>query len=303
MEYYAAIRWLLFGLTVLTIGCIWLLWARTKNIGFILGMLAIYFWTLQGAWGVSATIHEGNWSQEWTYLLNKMFPVALDRDYMLALSYYGVFIFSVFTAATFTAGLGPAPPARTPLVIDHSRLSIYCFLGTLAALLLSADILLAAIRRGTSGYLLIADGEVGGLRYVLFQLVLRGTLFAACLGAPVWLSGNRGRLIRGHPLRSAGFRYGILLGLLFLLCVALGNKNALLLGLITAVTLYMTNAAKPRIDRVAITAVAGICMIASINLIRDRNPLEALKTLSGPDLTSAFSAAFQSNEQYAAHLS
>lgn len=303
MELYPAIRWLLCGLTALTAACTWLLWTRTKNIGFLLGMLAIYFWTLQGAWGISATIHQGNWNQDWTYLLNKMFPVALDRDYMLALTYYGIFIFSVFAAATFTAGVGPPPQARHPLFVDHRRLSIYCFLGTLAALLLSADILLAAVRRGTSSYLLIAEGEAEGLRHIFFQLVLRGTLLAACIGASAWLSGTQGRLIRGRPLRSAGIRYAILLGLLFLLCVAIGNKNALLLGLITAVTVYMTNAAKPRSGRVAITAIAGICMIASINLVRDRNPLDVLRTLAGPDVASAFSAAFQSNEQYAAHLS
>lgn len=303
MDSFFTIRWLLFGLTALTAGCTWLLWNRTKNIGFVLGMLAIYFWTLQGGWGISATIHQGSWNQKWTYLLTKMFPVALDGDYVLALVYYGLFIVSVFAAAVFTAGVGPPPQVRHPLIIDHGRLSTYCFLGTLTAILLSADILLAAIRRGTSGYLLIADGEAGGLRYVFFQLILRGTLFAACIGGPAWLSGNQGRLIRGRQLRSAGLRYAIVLGSIFLLCVALGNKNALLLGLITAVTVSMTNAAKPRISRVAVTAVAGICMISSINLIRDRSPLEALRTLSGQDLASALLAASQSNEQYAAHLS
>lgn len=303
MDAFFTIRWLLFGLTALTAGCTWILWARTKNIGFVLGMLAIYFWTLQGAWGISATIHQGNWGQEWTYLLTKMFPVALDRDYTLTLVYYGLFIASVFTAAVFTAGIGPPPPAQHPLIIDHGRLSSYCFVGALATTVLSADIILTAMRRGTSGYLLIADGEVEGLRYILFQLMLRGTLFAACIGGPAWLSGEQGRLIRGRPLRVAGLRYGILLGLLFVLCVVLGNKNALLLGLTTAVTLYMTNAAKPRISLVALTAVAGVCMIASINLIRGHNPLEALKTLSGQDLASALLAACQSSEQYAAHLS
>lgn len=303
MDSFFIIRWLLFGLTALTAGCTWLLWTRTKNIGFVLGMLAIYFWTLQGAWGISATIHHGSWNHEWTYLLTKMFPVALDHDYVRTLVYYGLFIVSVFTAATIAAGMGPPPQAQHPLIIDHGRLSTYCILGGVAALLLSADILTTAIRRGTSGYLLIADGETGGLRYVFFQLVLRGTLFAACIGGPAWLSGNQGRLIRGRPLRTAGLRYAILLGSIFLLCVALGNKNALLLGLITAVTVSVTNAAKARIGRVAITALAGICMIASINLTRDRNPLEALRTLSGPDVASAFTAAFQSNEQYAAHLS
>ena len=104
MDSFFTIRWLLFGLTALTAGCTWLLWTRTKNIGFVLGMLAIYFWTLQGAWGISATIHRGIWNHEWTYLLHKMFPVALDHDYVRALVYYGLFIVSVFTTATIAAG-------------------------------------------------------------------------------------------------------------------------------------------------------------------------------------------------------
>jgi hypothetical protein len=303
MDYYTTTRLLLFGLTALTAGCIWLLWTRTKNIGFVLGMLAIYFWTLQGGWGVSATIHQGSWSQEWTYLLNKMFPVALDRDYMLALIYYGVFIFGVFAAATLTAGIGPPPPAQHPLVIDHRRLSIYCFLGTLVALLLSGDILFTAIRRGTSGYRLIAAGEAMGLRYILFQLILRGTLLAACVGGAAWFTGAKGRLIRGRSRRLDGIRYAISLALLFLICVALGNKNALLLGLVTALTLYGTNAKNPKLAPIAISAFFALSLIAYISLIRNRSPLEALDALSSLDLPSAFHQALSSNEQYAAHLS
>ena len=74
MEYFA-----LLGVTTAIIAVLaWVLYRQRGDIGLVAGIVALYYWSLYGAWSIIIDKSGGFSGQQYYYLERKMFPVALD---------------------------------------------------------------------------------------------------------------------------------------------------------------------------------------------------------------------------------
>ena len=60
--------------------------------GLVVGIAALYYWSLYGAWSIVIDKTGGFSGQHYQYLESKMFPIALDGRYLLTLALYSGFI-------------------------------------------------------------------------------------------------------------------------------------------------------------------------------------------------------------------
>ncbi len=81
MEYYALLTVATIVIAVLAAT----LYRMRGDYSIVLGVVALYYWSLYGAWFVVFDKSGGEGVQNYWYLEKKMFPVALDRDYPLTL--------------------------------------------------------------------------------------------------------------------------------------------------------------------------------------------------------------------------
>ena len=85
-----------FFLTIIILILSLIIWHKTKEISFPIGIFLIYFFTLLGAVIISIDQNTGNFFQKYSfnyyYLYDKVFPVYLDNDYLLTIVFYSIFI-------------------------------------------------------------------------------------------------------------------------------------------------------------------------------------------------------------------
>src|SRR5262245_41955142 len=111
--------------TVIVLLAGWIWW-RTREPGFLIGILFLYFWSLWGAWFLVHDEVSGVSIMHYRYLFHEMFAVALDPDYAYALELYAIFI--IVVEVTVLCVLVPRnvlpaqPPA--PLVASHTILLV-----------------------------------------------------------------------------------------------------------------------------------------------------------------------------------
>src|SRR6266852_1975612 len=68
------------------------LYRRERDVGVLLSTGALYYWSLYGAWFLVIDKLGGFSGKSYHYLEYKLFPVALDANYMLSLALYAGFI-------------------------------------------------------------------------------------------------------------------------------------------------------------------------------------------------------------------
>ena len=105
MQYFAMLS--VSTAVIAALACV--LYQRRRDMGLIVGALALYYWSLFGAWSIVIDKTGGFSGKNYHYLENKLFPIALDSHYMLALGLYAGFI----TGGPTDAARGSAEDART----------------------------------------------------------------------------------------------------------------------------------------------------------------------------------------------
>src|ERR1700691_3701771 len=91
MEFYS-----LLAVATAVIGALALaLYRKRKDVGFLVGTGALYYWTLYGAWYIVIDKTGGFSGKNYHYLELKMFPINLDGNYMLTLVLYSGFLIAV----------------------------------------------------------------------------------------------------------------------------------------------------------------------------------------------------------------
>ena len=117
------------------------IWKLMPNIVFPVFTFILYYWTLAGSWLFTLDQLSGQSGKKiglnYYYLLEKMFPVKLDNDYLLSISMYGVFII-LFQAAVW-AGLKYyfRKPVIQPVFVPRTISSNYIALFALGLCLVS----------------------------------------------------------------------------------------------------------------------------------------------------------------------
>src|ERR1019366_5586244 len=114
MEYFT----LLGASTVVIAALAVALYRQRRDLGLVVGIAALYYWSLYGAWSIVIDKTGGFSGQHYQYLEYKMFPIVLDGRYLLTLALYAGFI--ILVEVTLLAALSRRRPRPIPrLVLRH----------------------------------------------------------------------------------------------------------------------------------------------------------------------------------------
>src|SRR5689334_348103 len=91
MEYFAVLIFATVIIAVLAAA----LWHRRRDAGTLVGIAALYYWSLFGAWYIVIDKTGGFSGKNYQYLEGKLFPITLDRNYLVALGLYAGFVIVV----------------------------------------------------------------------------------------------------------------------------------------------------------------------------------------------------------------
>lgn len=222
----------------------WKIWDRTKNIGFIIGLFFIYYWTLLGSWFLIYDSLTGKGEEiglHYHYLFIKMFPVDLDKYYMLSIIYYSLFIISLELLILYLL-----PDKKNKIIYSKERIhinltglmviSIICVL--LSSLIIYREIIYS-LDKNVSIYHLSRNED--NPFFTLHQTLNQMAIVSLLLGFVCSLEPQKNKLIFATPSK---FQFALYLPLLILVevyFIFLGNKSNLLFAGIFCFLFYLIN--------------------------------------------------------------
>ncbi len=298
-----------FLLTVATVSIAVLalvLWLRTENLSFPLGIALLYYWSLYGAWSVVTDRVGGESGKRYEYLNVKMFPIDLDNDYYLALFYYTAFILLVELSVLACLARRPLKEFESHLSIgiSHKAILLVVLVSGALSYLIIHEQLASAADFGMSAYI-ATRGGLGEMHplFTVHQILNRMAIFALAIGFAVHLSGLKGRWLSASTNLLTGFLYSGFALIMFIFLAMLGNKNELFSGLILGGLVYLLNANQIRWSLIAMGGAVAFGGIASIDFLRGLPPIELLDHVNWWDALYWVPEIRSSNEAFGAHFS
>jgi hypothetical protein len=166
MEYFALLTVATVAIAALALA----LFRRSGDWGVLVGVAALYYWSLYGAWYIVIDKSGGFSGKNYHYLESKLFPVELDLNYLITLGLYAAFILLVELAALVTLKGGRAPTVnrmRPQLLLRHEPILILAALAGVASWLIIRDKLAQAWALNASAYIRSEEhtSELQSLRY------------------------------------------------------------------------------------------------------------------------------------------
>ena len=240
MDFY-----LVLGIVTLVIFFIgWKIWNRTKNIGFIIGLFFIYYWTLLGSWFLIYDSLTGKGEEiglHYHYLFIKMFPVDLDKYYMLSIIYYSLFIISLELIILYFL-----PKKKNEIIYTKDRIHINLaslMIISIICILLSSLIIYREIIYGLDKNLSIyyVSRNADNPFFTLHQMLNQMAIVSLLIGFVCTLDPQNNKLVFARPSR---FQFALYLPLLILVeiyFIFLGNKSNLLFAGIFCFLFYLIN--------------------------------------------------------------
>ncbi|HLX44097.1 MAG TPA: hypothetical protein VKR43_11715 [Bryobacteraceae bacterium] len=298
MEYFAALSVATAAIVILTGALYW----RARDPGLVIGMAALYYWSLYGAWAIVIDKTGGFSGKNYHYLEQKLFPIALDRDYLVTLGLYAGFI--VVVQLTMLAMVErPRPRAFSRVALRHDPILILGFLAAAGSIFLMWDKLGNAFALNVSGYQYTRTET--DQWFTLHQVLNRLALIAPAIGVATLAAGPTSKCfvsVRKSYTRAA---YLLLFGVMATFTFVLGNKNEILAALVAGLLAYLGSAARPRVVRVALLAGMGLWFLYAIDYFRGV-PMSKLAESVGEhwkDAAAIDNLVPSSNEAYGAHFS
>lgn len=298
MEYFAvlATATLLIGVLAFAV------FRKSRDAGTLVGTAALYYWSLFGAWYVVIDKTGGFSGKHYQYLEKKMFPIALDVDYMTAILLYTLFIVGM----QLTLLVVLPEPRRRPLprlILRHEPVLIAGFAAAIGSMLLMRDELGSAWALNQSAYWYTRTQTDSW--FTLHQVLNRAAMLPSAIGFATLLAGKRSRYFVSVRRRYTLAAYVVLLGGMGMFTFVLGNKNEVLAALIAGVLTYLGSVARPSWGRVGLSLAAGAWFLYAIDFFRATPVSELPYILSARigETTGVATFMTSSNEAYAAHFS
>jgi hypothetical protein len=298
VEYFAVLT----AATVIIAALALALFRKRRDYGVLVGVAALYYWSLYGAWYLVIDKTGGFSGKNYSYLEQKLFPIALDSDYMLTLGLYSGFI--ILVELTLLIALKRRLRVEVPtLTLRHGPILLISFLAAAGSLYLIEDKLAAAWTLNTSAYLYTRRET--DQWFTLHQVLNHVALVPAAIGFAALLAGPRSRffvnVVRPYTLPA----YVALFAGMGAFTFVLGNKNEVFVALVVGFLAYMGSARRPRLGRVAVVVLGGVWFLSTIDFFRGV-PISEM----GEAVTERFHEATDvggfvssSNEAYGAHFS
>jgi hypothetical protein len=186
MEFFSMLAVATTVIAVLTLA----LYRKRRDMGFIVGTAALYYWTLYGAWYIVIDKTGGFSGKNYHYLEYKLFPISLDSDYMSTLALYSGFI--ILVQLTLLVTLARDKQIAVPrLVMRHEPILIIAVLAGLASLYIIKDKLSEAWALNTSAYLYTRQQTDEW--FTLHQVLNRVAMLPPAIGFATLVAGGRSR--------------------------------------------------------------------------------------------------------------
>jgi hypothetical protein len=186
MEFFSIL-----GVTTVVIAVLTLaLYRKRRDVEFLVGVAALYYWTLYGAWYIVIDKTGGFSGKNYHYPEYKLFPVALDSDYRLTLALHSGFI--ILVQLTLLVTLSRDKRVEIPrLVMRHEPILIIAVLAALASLYIIKVKLSEAWVLNTSAYLYTRRQTDEW--FTLHQVLNRVAMLPPAIGFATLLAGDRSR--------------------------------------------------------------------------------------------------------------
>lgn len=220
-------HFLLLALYTLIIG--WLgfkIYRKTRSGLFILGILALYYWSLLGAWFIVFDSLTNNAGQEWglhyyTYF-QKMFPVNADGTYALCNFLYFIFIVACELAVLYFVKTPGPQRERRIFRLNHFTLLLACFVLFLISISIVFKQMIYAAYVDQSIYTITrgTENKFFALHQICNNLLIAGLFF----GLVIHMSGNNQPADRKKN-RTINILYLVALILFESYMLMLGNKK------------------------------------------------------------------------------
>jgi len=298
MEYF----FLLGTSTVVILALAVALYRQRRDWGLIVGIAALYYWSLYGAWSIVIDKTGGFSGQHYQYLEYKMFPIALDGSYLLALALYAGFI--ILVELTLLAALSRRRPRPVPrLVLRHEAILLAGFAAGIASYLVIRDQLSLAWAINTSAYWYTRSQ--GDQWFTLHQVLNRVALIPPAIGMATLAAGRRSRFFVNVRRRYTWPAYGLLGAGMCAFTFVLGNKNEVLTALLAGLLAYAGSVRRPRLWKIGLALAGGMWFLAAVDFFRGLPIAEigAAVAARGQDAEDVSHFVVSSNEAFAAHFS
>lgn len=298
MQYYAVLT----ASTVVIAALALVLYKARRDCGILVGLAALYYWSLYGAWFIVMDKSGGHSGKFYHYLESKMFPVELDDNYLLAIVLYAVFIIAV--ELTLIATLRAVPTRPFPrLTLRHEPILLLGFAAGISSFLLMQDKLDIAFATNASAYR-YTRADMGDW-FTLHQVLNRVALIPTAIGVASLAAGRNSRYFVSQAPVYTWPAYAALLGGMCVFAFMLGNKNEVLMALVAGFLAYVASTERPRWFRAGLTATVGMWFLYTIDLFRG-TPLSGMWETVIERLSQAREVGkfvTSSNEAFAAHFS
>jgi hypothetical protein len=298
MEYFSML-----GVSTVVIAALTLaLYQKRKDVGLVVGMAALYYWTLYGAWYIVIDKTGGDSGKRYQYLEYKMFPISLDGDYMLTLALYAGFI--ILVQLVLLAALSRAKGMEVPrLVMRHDSILVIAALAGLVSYFIIKDKLSDAWALNTSAY--VYTRRQTDEWFTLHQVLNRVAMLPPAIGFATLVAGERSRFFVNVVRRYTWAGYMVLFAAMGVFTFVLGNKNEGLTALLTGVLVYLASVRRPSFIKTGLMLVAGMWFLYAVDFFRG-TPISEMREAvhqKMEEATDVASFVTSSNEAYAAHFS
>ncbi len=298
MEFFSLLAAATAVIAILTLA----LYRKRKDVGFLVGTGALYYWTLYGAWYIVIDKTGGFSGKNYHYLEYKLFPISLDSDYMLTLLLYSGFI--ILVQLTLLLTLSRDRRIEIPrLVMRHEPILIIAVLAALLSLYIIKDKLSEAWALNTSAYLYTRRQTDEW--FTLHQVLNRVAMLPPAIGFATLVAGARSRYFVSVVRRYTWPGYIALFVAMGAFTFVLGNKNEVFMSLLTGLLCYLASVRRPSFFKAGLLIVLGMWFLYAIDFFRG-TPISEMREAVNQrieEATEVASFVTSSNEAYAAHFS
>lgn len=303
MEYYI----LLFNFSAIIVFLAAVIWRKTRNLSFIIGIFLLYYFSIFGAWFFIYDSLSGGKGAEfglhYYYLFGKMFFVHLDEDYFLTIVFYSLFIIiiEVVIILLLKSSNNYKSINASSVKLSPFRIILLTSLCLFASIYLIKDHITEAILMNKSAYIMTRTG--GAVSFYTIHAFLNRAIIPMVLGFSIYISGENGIFIycKRNIFLTILYTGALVIWVGYLAII--GNRNELLTSMIIGFLFYLVNDPSPKRIVFIISAGLSIIILYSIGMLRGTSPLNYIDKIDIAEIIFSSFSIFLSNEMFAAHFS
>ncbi|MDT8412029.1 MAG: hypothetical protein RQ875_06185 [Vicingaceae bacterium] len=237
----------IYTLIILILG--YKIWSNTKNIGFVLGILVLYYWSMLGSWFIvfdELTNQSGKeFGLAYYHYLEVLFPVHADNMYLKAIHFYAFFIITIelvvlyFLSKPISTSEQIEPEQNKSIYISHKWLITICIFCVFMSLGLIVNEILIAAKTNNSIYYITRTQQ--GRFFTLHQLLNQAAITALFVGMVTYISKEKAFYLKGTLEKKYLYLYFLTVFIVEGYLLMIGNKKEIFFGGLFGILVYLKN--------------------------------------------------------------